>query len=142
MLRIDTNPAFHVNETEIALVNLQLSEQGARNKVYKWTETEKIEELLVDMDDSPDLGDSEVQRAVARRLAKMHSANIEGIDKGRYREATDAGFWNTYHIKFHFEQIYRFMAAGIFPGTPEQIYTGMGFRKGSMLVTLCKRYFQ
>ena len=76
--RIDTNPAFHVNETEIALVNLQLSEQGARNKVYKWTETEKIEELLVDMDDSPDLGDSEVQKAVARRLAKMHSANIEG----------------------------------------------------------------
>ena len=57
---------------------MQLSEQGARNKVYKWTETEKIEELLVDVDDSPDLGDSEVQKAVARRLAKMHSANIEG----------------------------------------------------------------
>ena len=132
VIRVDTNPAFHINETEIALVNLQLSEQGARNKVYKWTEKEKIEELLVDMDDSPDLGNGEVQKAVAKQLAKMHSTVIEGIDKGRYREATDAGFWNTYHIKYHFGQLYRFMAAGIFPGSPEQVYTGMGLSKDEL----------
>jgi len=126
VVRIDTNPAFRVNETEIALINMQLSEQGARNKVYKWTEKEKIEELLVDMDDSPDLLDENVQIAVAKELAKMHSSNIEGLDKGRYREATDAGFWNTYHIKYHFEQIQRFMAAGVFPGTMDLVLSGMG----------------
>ena len=132
VIRVDTNPVLNNNETEIALVNLQLSEQGARNKVYKWTETEKIEELLVDMVDSPDLSNREVQAAVARQLAKMHSAEIDGIDKNRYREATDQGFWNTYNIKYHFGQIHRFMEFGIFPGTPDQVYSGMGLTKDEL----------
>jgi len=113
------------NLTEIEIKDLKLSELGLRNQVYQFYDFGKIEKYIsnkIDFEDDngnsigqhsvcaaglidiSDLNLSEVYLTVARNLGRLHLAEINGIDKTKYRDA-EFGQQNTYHVKEHFNQL-------------------------------------
>lgn len=102
------------NFTDLALIDEQLTEQGVRYPVYSWEKTEdglyaKFEQFLGEYKDFskfPGGFDDKLARdAAIMRLAELHSADVEDIDKMKHRNPATT-WWNTYLVSFHFEQLY------------------------------------
>ena len=120
------------NFTELSLIDMQLYEQGIRYPVYEWfDDIGKAELFFEGLKDEPDFSMPAVRTQMAKVLAKLHSGHVNGINKVKYRSTKSDGWWNTYEVENHFEQIWWLMkhASDKFPGSPELIYETVKMNK-------------
>ena len=94
--------------TEIAEIDLQLSEMGLRSTVFEFYEFGKIEQFLSGLRNFQDetganieFDQPEVYQTVAKLLGRVHAADISNIDKLKYtRPMNESGtWWNTKLIR-------------------------------------------
>ena len=103
------------NFTEMEMIDLQLTKQDIRYPVYEWIKSVgKFEEFLSGYRKLKngwkdgqatynDFNNDDIRAKIAKEIAALHSAKVEGIDQLRYRSTDyDRIWWNTYEVEKHF----------------------------------------
>ena len=98
------------NMTEIELIARATADAGVRHPLYYFHPNGYIEEFLagkVDMwksqeADSLTVRDPQILNGLARNLGKLHSIELDSIDKERYKRPGE-GWSNTRELKAHFD---------------------------------------
>ena len=95
------------------------------------TPYDKAELFFEGLKDEPDFAKPAIRTQMAKVFARLHSGEVKGINKMKYRSTKSDGWWNTYEVENHFEQIWWLMkhAPKKFTGTPDLIYKTVKMNK-------------